>query len=235
MSQERVCIQVKEMTNKVMHSLSQHNCILLPHFVHHQTQIYPLLFYPRSVLRLHMTNHHIKGGHFQVCHTSLCLLVSDKTAIFPFIYFRLSMLCVAFVRAHATHTHTQTRTRKRAQLHTHTFSFSVVINNVLMAILRLLTRSQPINQTIQLAYDHNKYALDECLAVQTQCFPEAQSRRTNVIENRQDEAEVFTQAVYSSCGRCLISRASYIQASMSSSQNHVPQTSVDLLDMHIFI
>lgn len=32
-------------------------------------------------------------------------------------------------------------------------------------MLRLLTHSRPINQTIQLAYDHNKYALDECPAV----------------------------------------------------------------------
>lgn len=51
-----------------------------------------------------------------------------------------------------------------AQLYTH-FLFSLVVNNVLMAMLRLLTHSQLINQTIQLAYDCNKYALDECMAV----------------------------------------------------------------------
>lgn len=80
-------------------------------------------------------------------------------------YFHLSIsvcrCCVYHSSVHVPHTLTHS-----AQLYTHS-SLSLVVNNVLMAILGLLTHSKPIHQTVQLAYDHNKYALDECLAVRT--------------------------------------------------------------------
>lgn len=109
-----------------------------------------------------MTNHHIRCGHSWARHTSLYLLVSDKSAIFPFTYFRSSMLCLALDLVRATHT--RAITGVCTAIHTHLLLL-LVVNNVPMAILRLLTRSRPINQTIQLAYDHNKYTLDKCLAV----------------------------------------------------------------------
>lgn len=71
--------------------------------------------------------------------------------LFPFIDVAHSL------RPHARWTHTQLGVRSCALAS----SFSLVVNNVLVAILRLLTHSQPINQTIQLAYDHNKYAPDK--------------------------------------------------------------------------
>lgn len=82
-------------------------------------------------------------------------------------YFHSSISVRRWCALHSsTHvTYTLTCTHRNMHSATHTSSFSLVVNNVLMAILRLLTHSQPINQTIQLAYDHNKHPLDECLAV----------------------------------------------------------------------
>lgn len=113
---------------------------------HTQTLICPpteMYFFAIPKLCPHyMTNHLIKCCPFR-CTTLSSDYWFQIKAIFPLIYFRLVAVCFA-----CAHTHIDT--------HTH---FAPVINNLLMAILRLVTHSQPINQTIQAAYDHNKYAL----------------------------------------------------------------------------
>lgn len=134
---------------------------------------YILLLYPGSALCFHVTDHHIKHGHFGAQRASFYLLVSDKTAIFPFIHFHTSIPCYAA-------TQTLTHPKRSALLYTHTFS--LVINNILMAMLCSLTHSQPIHQRVQLAYDHNKYAQDECSAAGRN-DPGFVNRRTDVIRN----------------------------------------------------
>lgn len=117
---------------------------------------------------------------FQPRRTSSCLLVSDKAAIFPFIYSPASIW--------AQQLSTCAHTRRCTVFSTHASYCFLVVNNVPAAMLRLLTHSQPINQTIQRAYDHNKYARDECPAInemRLKWLPEAESKKDKLFCKKQ--------------------------------------------------
>lgn len=98
-------------------------------------------------------------------------------------------MCVAAVCTHA---------HRCTVASTHASYCFPVVNNVPVAMLRLLTHSRPINQTIQRAYDHNKYARDECPAAKEKrlkWFPRAESKKDKLCwKNRWDvEAEALPQ------------------------------------------
>lgn len=136
-------------------SLSQNYCIL-PHFAHRQTDISSNL-HPGSALWFHVTNHHIKRSHFRRNTLPSTYWFQIKRQYFH------SSTSVCLFRISQPHKHSHPPRKVHRYAHTPPL-FSPVINIVLMAMLCSLTQSQPIHQTIQLAYDHNKYAQDLCSA-----------------------------------------------------------------------
>ncbi len=167
-SLEWLCMQVKQMTKYCKAGYS--HFLLL-----NNTDVF-------SFLILYTTKHRyipsssipglFSGSFWQI--TTLNVAIFRRATLPSAYWFQIELQyfhsSISVCRCRAWHSsahmpHTLTGTHRNVHSYTHTSCLSLVVNNVLMAILRLLTHSQPINQTIQLAYDHNKYALDECLAV----------------------------------------------------------------------
>lgn len=119
--------------------------------------------------------------------TTLNTAISGRNALPSTYWFQIkrryfhSSISVRRFRVMQPHKHSHTP--REVHSYTHTPSpFSLVINNILMAMLCSLTHSQPIHQRVQLAYDHNKYAQDECSAAGRN-DPGFANRRTDVIRN----------------------------------------------------